>query len=430
LLNNSNSVYIQQNIHKFRYVTVLRYPALIHPKEGDHPQSDAMLYKQFVLSLLFCLLTYSINAQLDTVPSSNENALLLNSKILDQQRSIWIHVPAGYNSTNQTYPVIYLLDGDGHFKYVSQLVDYLSDYDRNRIPEMIVVGIVNIDRGKDLNLAHPVLNGKKDSNIVSTTEGGGKFLKFIQQELVPYIDSSYRTQPYRILMGHSLAGQFALYAKNTLPDYFQATILISPAIHDDNVKLLNDFGLLLKRPSQLPGKLFMTIGNEDTQKVDLLVQQLKQYAPNSFKWDFKQYPDENHFSVTYKSMFDALKFLYADWFLDFYDTTRMSYRDIELHFNKLSKEFGYIIKPAENFVNSCGYMQLHLHNIDGAIEIFKQNIKNYPNSFNVYDSLGEAYMLKGEKLMAIKNYERSIQLNPDNDNGKKMLEKLKQAKNK
>jgi predicted alpha/beta superfamily hydrolase len=238
---------------------------------GNHNLQQKRIYKTLVLSFLSCLLTYCMYAQLDTTPSSNENAFLLNSKILDQQRSIWVHVPASYNSTNQAYPVIYLLDGDGHFKYVSQLVDYLSDYDRNRIPEMIVVGIVNIDRGKDLNLAHPVLNGKEDSNIVSTTKGGGKFLEYIQQELIPYIDSSYRVQPYRILMGHSLAGQFALYAKNTFPELFQATILISPAIHDDNVKLL------------------------------------KQYAPKSFKWYFKQYPDENHFSVTHKSMFDALK---------------------------------------------------------------------------------------------------------------------------
>src|SRR5207245_5819087 len=94
------------------------------------------------------------------------------------------------------------------------LVDYLSDYDRNRTPEMIVVGIVNIDRGKDLNLVHPLLNGKRDSNTVSTTEGAGKFLQFIQQELVPEIEGNYRTQPYRILMAHSLAGQFALYIKN------------------------------------------------------------------------------------------------------------------------------------------------------------------------------------------------------------------------
>jgi predicted alpha/beta superfamily hydrolase len=386
------------------------------------------IYKLFTLSLLPCLLTNSIYAQLDTIPSSNEKAFLLNSKILNQQRSIWVHVPADYTSTNQPYPVIYLLDGDGHFKYVSQLTDYLSDYDRNRIPEMIVVGIVNIDRGKDLNLAHPVLNGKKDSNIVSTTEGAGRFLKFIQQELVPAIDSNYRTQPYRIIMGHSLAGQFALYTKNTFPELFQASILISPAIHDDNIKLLNDFGLLLKQHRQLSGKLFVTIGNEGMQKVDLLVQQLKQYAPKSFEWNFKQYPDENHFSVTYKSMFDALKFMYTNWFIDFYDTTRMSYRDIELHFDKLSKEYGYTIKPAEDFVNSCGYMQLHLNNIDGAIDIFKQNIKNYPNSFNVYDSMGEAYMIKGEKQMAIKNYEKSILLNPNNDNGKKMLEKLKYEK--
>ena len=62
------------------------------------------------------------------------------------------------------------------------------------------------------------------------------------------------------------------------------------------------------------------------------------------------------------------------------------------------------------------------------IDIFKQNIKNYPNSFNVYDSMGEAYMIKGEKELAIKNYEKSILLNPGNSNGKQMLEKLKHEK--
>lgn len=127
-------------------------------------------------------------------------------------------------------------------------------------------------------------------------------------------------------------------------------------------------------------------------------------------------------------MFDALKFIYAGWFIDFYDTTKMSYKDIRLHFEKLSKEFGYTIKPNEDFVNNCGYTQLRLKNIDAAIDIFRQNIKNYPNSFNVYDSMGEAYMIKGEKELAINNYEKSILLNPNNDNGKEMLKKLKSDK--
>src|ERR1700733_7844598 len=102
-----------------------------------------VLSKKFSATIIYCLFlclsTNKIYSQLDTIPANNEKAFLLNSKILNEPRSIWIHLPSDYISTNQTYPVIYLLDGDGHFKYVSELVDYLSGYDRNRIPEMIVV---------------------------------------------------------------------------------------------------------------------------------------------------------------------------------------------------------------------------------------------------------------------------------------------------
>jgi predicted alpha/beta superfamily hydrolase len=379
--------------------------------------------------LLLCtLLSTNIYAQLDSIPLDNEKAYLLKSKILDQSRSVWVHLPYDYATTNQTYPVLYLLDGDGHFKYVSQLVDYLSSKDRNNIPEMIVVGIPNINRGKDLQLVHPLHNTKQDSSIISTSEGGGKFLRFIQQELVPDIESKYRTQPYRILMGHSLAGQLALYTKNMLPDLFGATILISPAILDANPTLLPDFGHLLQQQKQRSGKMFITIGDEDTEKLDMMVQSLKMHAPKSFAWDYRQYKDENHFSVTYKSMFDALKFIYTDWFIDFRSKKKMSYKDIEEHFKKLSSDFGYVIKPNESFVNNCGYMQLRAKNIDEAIDIFKHNIENFPASWNVYDSMGEAYTVRGNKELAISNYEKSIRLNPNNEDGKEMLKKLKTEK--
>ncbi len=60
-------------------------------------------------------------------------------------------------------------------------------------------------------------------------------------------------------------------------------------------------------------------------------------------------------------------------------------------------------------------------NIDEAIEIFKMNVADYPESFNVYDSLGEAYMKSGNKELAIKNYKKSLELNPENENAKNML---------
>ncbi|HEY6975869.1 MAG TPA: tetratricopeptide repeat protein [Chitinophagaceae bacterium] len=80
----------------------------------------------------------------------------------------------------------------------------------------------------------------------------------------------------------------------------------------------------------------------------------------------------------------------------------------------------------ENTLNTTGYNLLASKKVDDAIDVFLLNVKLFPNSWNTYDSLGEAYAAAGNKELAIKNYERSIEMNPQNDNGKKMLEKLKQ----
>lgn len=80
----------------------------------------------------------------------------------------------------------------------------------------------------------------------------------------------------------------------------------------------------------------------------------------------------------------------------------------------------------ESQLNSLGYTFLQGNNLEAAIEIFKLNVESYPESFNVYDSLGEACMLKGDNANAIINYEKSLQLNPENTNASEMLKKLKQ----
>jgi predicted alpha/beta superfamily hydrolase len=370
----------------------------------------------------------SVSGQLDSIRPTNEQAFLLQSTVLNQQRSIWVHLPPDYYSaTNRRYPVLYVLDGDGHFKYVSELVDFLSDYDRDRTDEIIVVGIVNIDRRKDLTPVHPRLaNGSSNNDSISTVAGAGKFLDFITNELIPEIDKKFRTAPYRILAGHSLAGQFALYAKITHPALFQSTILISPAVFSDNYMLITKLGILLKNHTSTQGKLFLTVGKENTAIVDSITMQLKRYAPEKFDWSYRHYADENHFSVPYKSFFDALKFFYKNWFLDFYGNEKMSLSGIKAHFGLLSEEFGYPVTPSEDFINSCGYKELNAGDINGAIDFFKENVRNFPNSYNAYDSMGEAYFKNGQKQLAIDNYEKSIELNPGNESGRAMLKKIKQ----
>jgi tetratricopeptide (TPR) repeat protein len=82
----------------------------------------------------------------------------------------------------------------------------------------------------------------------------------------------------------------------------------------------------------------------------------------------------------------------------------------------------------ENQMNRLGYDLLYgARRTQDAIAVFQLNVEDFPESFNVYDSLGEAYMVNGEKELAIKNYQKSLEPNPNNTNGVEMLQKL-QAK--
>ena len=85
----------------------------------------------------------------------------------------------------------------------------------------------------------------------------------------------------------------------------------------------------------------------------------------------------------------------------------------------------YNLDVGEGQLNSLGYRLLGNNKLKKAIEIFKFVVSEYPESANAYDSLGEAYMKAGEKELAIRNYERSLELDPKNENAKKMLEDLR-----
>ncbi|MFK7983438.1 MAG: serine hydrolase, partial [Saprospiraceae bacterium] len=78
----------------------------------------------------------------------------------------------------------------------------------------------------------------------------------------------------------------------------------------------------------------------------------------------------------------------------------------------------------EEYINRGGYQMMGSGNLDLALNIFKLNVALHPKAYNTYDSLGEAYMKKGEKALAIKNYKKSLELNPKNENAVAMLKEL------
>jgi tetratricopeptide (TPR) repeat protein len=79
---------------------------------------------------------------------------------------------------------------------------------------------------------------------------------------------------------------------------------------------------------------------------------------------------------------------------------------------------------SESQLDSLGYQLLSMKKVREAIEIFKLNVEAFPQSANVYDSLGQAYMTNGDKELAIRNYQRAVELNPQNTDAVEMLKKL------
>ncbi|HKY27237.1 MAG TPA: serine hydrolase [Pyrinomonadaceae bacterium] len=79
---------------------------------------------------------------------------------------------------------------------------------------------------------------------------------------------------------------------------------------------------------------------------------------------------------------------------------------------------------SENRLNNLGYVLMRQKKLPEAIALFKLNVEFYPKAWNTYDSLGEAYMTNGDKELAIANYKKSLELNPQNSNGREMLKKL------
>ncbi len=151
------------------------------------------------------------------------------SGVLKERRKVLIYTPPSYRDTTfapRRYPVLYLLDGDAHFHSVTGLIQILATGVNGTfvIPEMIVVAIPNTDRLRDLSPTH-VDNGfdGKPSPAMKTSGGMPNFLSFIRGELIPHVDSAYRTAPYRVLVGHSLGGIAVVNALYTMPTTLMPT---------------------------------------------------------------------------------------------------------------------------------------------------------------------------------------------------------------
>ena len=163
----------------------------------------------------------------------------VQSKILGEKRDIWVHVPDGAINSKQHYPVVYVLDGNGHFSSLVGLIQQLSTGGNNNCPKMIVVAIPNTDRTRDLTPTHIDADLPMMNSASSKTSGGGEnFIAFMEKELIPYIEAKYPTAPYKMLIGHSFGGLAVMQTFIHHTGLFNSYICIDPSMWWDKQTLL------------------------------------------------------------------------------------------------------------------------------------------------------------------------------------------------
>jgi predicted alpha/beta superfamily hydrolase len=234
----------------------------------------------------------------------------IQSVELSENRTLNIYLPEGYSADSAaTYPVIYLLDGsaDEDFIHISGLVQFLNFPWVNVLPKSIVVGIANVDRKRDFTFKTA---NKKDLAIMPTAGGAAKFIKFIQNELQPYIEKHYKANSKKTIIGESLGGLLATEILVEHPTLFTDYIIISPSLWYDDESLITRVATLLPITKAEHLKVYISVGNEGTQMqndVDSLVSIIKKVNDKKIKLFYYPFPKENHATIMHRSVYKAFE---------------------------------------------------------------------------------------------------------------------------
>lgn len=376
----------------------------------------------------------------------------LYSETLKEHRAVYIQLPNNYNpESNYKYPVVFIIDGDVLLPTVSDVHDY---YSGGFMPEMVLVGISNANnRTRDLTTSKITEKFGMPFNV----ENGAadNFSKFVESELIPFIENKYPVTSFRTLIGHSYGGLFTINMLINHTHVFNNYLAIDPSMDWDNQKLLKEAQGLLATQTYANKSFFMSLGGQlhmqdntitidnvmdDTSDYTLfarsnitLSNMIKQNVKNGLSFEWKFYPRDLHGTIPFPSIMDGLISVF-EWFqmenitkFNRPETTKEElFSVINQRTKKLENHFSYTVPPyPEDLFNGLGYMSLDMEQIEKSKMFFELAIQFYPNSSNTYDSMSEYYERMGDFDKALKFAVKAYKTSP-NDYYKKRIEILKE----
>ncbi|MCJ9428991.1 alpha/beta hydrolase-fold protein [Kordiimonas marina] len=362
--------------------------------------------------LICTFFLFFAGASVHAVPVEKAGPLVLateyhiQSSTLGDERTILVSVPEGYETSGGAYPVIYLLDGMQNIYQAAGARDVLVR--SGDMPPVILVGLKSVNR--NLDMTPSVQEGNAQSG------GGAKLLAHLRDEVIPFVEKTYRTNGYRLLAGHSLGGLFATYTLLNAPDLFDGEIIMSPALwwnHEEMTKAAVPF---FKTHPDLKTSLYFGIGADDgygmRQELKHFVDVLKVDGPEGVRWGYKEFDGEGHMSAPLRTFYHGVKFIFADMRLPDNIIEHFTTKAFLAHERMIMAKYGPAARQAQEIYVPLGYQLMEKGDFDGAIAVFKRNAEAY--AANRYPRnnawLAAAYEKAGRKQEALAEYQRAYKL--------------------
>ncbi len=356
--------------------------------------------KRFLLLLITLVLSNTLTSQ--TIYKE------INSEKLGESRQLKIQVPRNYDTSDKKYPVVVVFDGDYLFEIVAGNVDYAAYWED--MPEAIVVGI-NQYQKRDADCYYSEQNSLP-------IETGAAFFEFVSMELIPFIDKNFRTENFKVAVGHGQTANFINYYLLKGVPLFQAYISLSPSLAPDMKTYLTE-----KMP-KLEQKIFyyLAAANNDKgnikEETEALAKSISS-VENDNLLDYSEiFPDATHYSLPAQAVPKALQKI----FLVFQPISLKEYKETVL--NLEGNPVDYLKEKYETIETLFGIKKPILINdfkaIEAAIkkkekyEYFEDlgNLarKEYPDTLLGHYYLGRFYEETGKSKKAMKTYQSAYVL--------------------
>ena len=348
--------------------------------------------KTFYFLLCLLLTMQNLSGQVQRTFSEE-----IKSQALNEQRLFTVTVPKGYHTSGKDYPVFLVLDAEWNYDLVTGTVDFYTNDLTGFAPEMIVVGVYNTDRGRDMNV-RPGQEGTYSA-----------FMDFLDQELLSYIDSKYRTNDYRLIYGWSSGAAVAHHFFAARPEVFDAYIFSGFGIGPNTHRYA-----LANLPTNTYQNARLYAGCEGDSPPRIAGLKKFDAMMDSLSLEGVSYTAEvreayTHLEVLGDGIVRGLEVVFEPFRMTNELATEGA-TGIKQHYQNLARMYGFQIVPPVGALVEAASLTFDPDNLNLAEGILTYGLEVYPNSAALRGTLGEIYSYAGKPVQALQQYKLALQL--------------------